>query len=106
MRVVSLLASGTEIVYASGSGTPWPGVPTSATTRPRSWICPQVSRPGFPVSGASADVDLAVKDRLRKALSVYEVDEDLLRELEPDVLITQTQCRVVRGQPRRSAAIH
>ena len=99
MRVISLLASGTEIVYALGFGDALAGRSHECDYPPEVMDLPQVSRPGFPVSGASADVDLAVKDRLRKALSIYEVDEDLLRELEPDVLITQTQCRVCAVSP-------
>jgi iron complex transport system substrate-binding protein len=45
-------------------------------------------------TGSSQAIDLAVKERLAKALSIYEVDAAKLRELEPDVIITQTQCEV------------
>ena len=40
---------------------------------------PQVSRPSFPTGGGSRAIDLAVKERLAKALSIYEVDADLLQ---------------------------
>lgn len=99
MRVVSLLASGTEIVCALGFGDALAGRSHECDYPPEVLDLPQVSRPGFAVSGSSASVDLAVKDRLRKALSIYEVDEDLLRDLAPDVLITQTQCKVCAVSP-------
>ncbi len=60
---------------------------------------PQVSRPLFPVDQPSRAIDLAVKDRVRQALSIYEVDADLLRQLAPDVILTQTQCEVCAVTP-------
>lgn len=99
MRVVSLLASGTEIVCALGFRDALAGRSHECDYPPEVLDLPQVSRPGFAVSGSSASVDLAVKDRLRKALSIYEVDEDLLRDLAPDVLVTQTQCKVCAVSP-------
>jgi len=60
---------------------------------------PAVSRPTFSTSGTSRAVDLALKDRLRRALSVYEVDAELLKRLRPDLIITQTQCEVCAVSP-------
>jgi iron complex transport system substrate-binding protein len=60
---------------------------------------PAVSRPAFSTSGSSRAVDLALKDRLRRALSVYEVDAELLKRLRPDLIITQTQCEVCAVSP-------
>ena len=99
MRVVSLLASGTEIVCALGFENALAGRSHECDYPPEVLDLPQVSRPGFPTSGSSEAVDLAVKDRLRKALSIYEVDEDLLRDLAPDVVVTQTQCKVCAVSP-------
>ena len=99
MRVVSLLASGTEIVCALGFQDALAGRSHECDYPPEVLDLPQVSRPGFPISGSSASVDLAVKDRLQRALSIYEVDEELLRDLEPDVLVTQTQCKVCAVSP-------
>ncbi len=60
---------------------------------------PPVSRPAFATGGASRAVDAALKDRLRRALSIYEVDAALLRSLRPDLIITQTQCEVCAVSP-------
>lgn len=99
MRIVSLIASATEIAHALGLGDElvarshecdWPESITHL---------PQVSRPSFVVSGSSRAIDLAVKERLAMALSIYEVDADLLRRLKPDVILTQTQCEVCAVTP-------
>ena len=55
---------------------------------------PAVSRPAFATGGTSRAVDLALKERLARALSIYEVDAELLKRLAPDLIITQTQCEV------------
>ena len=60
---------------------------------------PAVSRPAFPTAGSSRAVDLALKERLSRALSVYEVDPALLKALRPDLVITQTQCEVCAVSP-------
>jgi iron complex transport system substrate-binding protein len=60
---------------------------------------PAVSRPAFPTGGSSRAVDLALRDRLRRALSIYEVDAELLQRLRPDLIITQTQCEVCAVSP-------
>ena len=99
MRVVSLIASATEIVAALG---------LEHMLVARSHECdwpesvrklPQASKPSFPTTGGSRAIDLAVKERLAKALSIYEVDAELLRKLKPDVIITQTQCEVCAVSP-------
>ena len=99
MRVVSLIASATEIVAGLG---------LEHLLVARSHECdwpesvkklPQASKPSFPTGGTSRAIDLAVKERLARALSIYEVDAELLRQLKPDVIITQTQCKVCAVSP-------
>ncbi len=55
---------------------------------------PVCSKPSFPVDGSSAEIDSLVKDRLQRALSIYELDRSKIRELRPTHIITQTQCKV------------
>jgi iron complex transport system substrate-binding protein len=55
---------------------------------------PVCSEPKINVEGASYRIDQRVKAILQEGLSVYRVDADALRELRPDVVITQTQCDV------------
>jgi iron complex transport system substrate-binding protein len=94
LRILSLLASATEIVHALGLGPYQVGrshecdYPSTVSRLP---VC---SRPCFPVSGSSEEIDSLVKERLRAALSIYELNSDLIRELAPTHVITQTQCKV------------
>ncbi|MFI5349353.1 MAG: ABC transporter substrate-binding protein [Elusimicrobiota bacterium] len=94
MRLVSLIASATEIVCALGLENALVGrshecdFPASVKTLPR------VTEAAIDVSGSSADIDRRVRESARDALSIYRVDDALLASLAPDVLITQTQCEV------------
>lgn len=98
-RIVSLIASATEIVCALGLEDDLVGRSHECDYPPAARRLPAVSRPTFPTAGSSRSIDLAVKERLAKALSIYEVDAELLRELRPDVIITQTQCEVCAVTP-------
>ena len=56
---------------------------------------PVVSRPALDLLGASpAEIDRAVSERMLTGESMYAIDEVLLRELRPDVILTQNLCRV------------
>lgn len=98
-RVVSLIASATEIVCALGEEASLVGRSHECDWPPSVHRLPAVSRPAFPTAGSSRAVDLALKERLRRALSIYEVDAGLLKSLRPDVILTQTQCAVCAVSP-------
>jgi len=55
---------------------------------------PVCTSPKFAISGNGRDIDTLVKETLRTALSVYEVDEELLERVQPSLIITQSQCDV------------
>lgn len=94
LRLLPLISSATEIVHALGLGKYQVGrshecdFPLSVSHLP---VC---TRPAIPVNGSSAEIDALVKDRVQRALSVYEVDADLIKSLAPTHIITQTQCEV------------
>jgi len=94
MRIVSLLASATEIVAALDLEDQLVGrshecdYPASVL---RLSVC---TSPKFDVAGSSADIDRRVKESLQAETSVYSVDARLLDELRPDVIVTQAQCEV------------
>jgi len=94
LRVVSLIASATEIVAALGFQRRLVGrshecdYPTSVSSLP---VC---TEPKLRIEAPSREIDRQVKDLLAQALSVYRVDADALKRLRPDVIITQTQCEV------------
>ena len=94
MRIVSLIASATEIVHALGL-TPFQVGRSHECDYPddirRLPVC---TAPAIAVDGSSAEIDRLVRERVRNALSVYDVFTDVLDELAPTHVITQTHCRV------------
>ena len=94
-RIVSFLPAGTETVYALGAGAELVGRSHECDYPPPVTYLPVVSRPALKLDGASpGDIDRAIADRMETGASMYEIDEVLLRELRPDVIITQNLCRV------------
>ncbi len=98
-RIVSLLASGTELVCALGLGHQLVG--RSHECDFPEWVkrLPALSRPTFDVTGSSLEIDRRVRERLHAKLPLYEVDEAALTALAPDVVITQTHCEVCAVSP-------
>jgi iron complex transport system substrate-binding protein len=94
MRVVSLIPSATEIVAALGCRDMIVGRSHECDHPDGIEILPVCTAPRLDLRGSSADIDKRVKDALKTALAVYEVKEDLLREIDPDVIITQSQCEI------------
>ena len=93
-RIVSLLASATEIVCALGFGGHLVGRSHECDYPPEVRALPVVTEPCLDPSRPSAEIDRQVKDRLERALSLYKVDSAALRALAPDLIVTQTQCEV------------
>ena len=93
-RIVSLIASATEIVCALGFEGQLVGRSHECDFPESVRRLPVCTAPKFDVEGSSCEIDQRVKALLRDALSVYRVDEQRLRELEPDVIVTQSQCDV------------
>ncbi|MBB5396252.1 cobalamin-binding protein [Mucilaginibacter sp. AK015] len=93
-KIVSLLPAATEIVCALGLETNLVGrshecdYPDSIKTLP---VC---SEANLPDGLSSADIDAKVKEILADALSVYTVKREVIKQLSPDLVITQAQCDV------------
>ena len=94
MKVLSLIASSTEIVHALGCGKNLVGRSHECDFPIEVKSLPHCTEPSFDVEGSSKEIDDRVKSTLQSALSVYKVDEAILAELDPDVIITQSQCEV------------
>jgi iron complex transport system substrate-binding protein len=93
-RIISLIASATEIVCALGLEDQLVGR-SHECDYPRSVkLLPQLTSPKFKVEGTSAEIDRRVKSVLQDALSVYHVDPRMLEDLKPTHIITQSQCEV------------
>lgn len=99
MRVVSLLASGTEIVCALGAGDMLVG--RSHECDNPDWVrsLPSCSSPAFDVSGSSREIDAEVRRRMHAGEPLYVIHTDLITALQPDVVIAQTHCEVCAVTP-------
>jgi iron complex transport system substrate-binding protein len=93
-RIVSLIASATEIVCALGFEDQLVGRSHECDYPPSVKLLPQLTSPKFKVEGSSLEIDRRVKAILLEALSVYHVDPRLLEDLAPTHIITQSQCEV------------
>jgi len=93
-RIVSLISSATEIIHALGQTPSQVGRSHECDFPPEAAALPVCTKPTIDVHADSREIDRAVKDRVRNALSVYEVFDDVLEHLQPTHIITQTQCEV------------
>lgn len=94
-RIVSFLPAATEITYALGAGSDLVGRSHECDYPPEVRGLPVVSKPALPLEGLSQqEIDAAVAARLATGESLYQVDEKLLDELHPDLVLTQDLCQV------------
>lgn len=94
MKVVSLLPSATEIVCALGLQDILVGRSHECDFPAEVKELPAVTRPSFTDQKQSNEIDKSIEDLLKKGLSPFEADTALLRELNPDVILTQDHCEV------------
>jgi iron complex transport system substrate-binding protein len=93
-RVVSLIASATETVCALGREGRLVGRSHECDFPPEVARLPALTAPKFKVEGTSAEIDARVRAIVRDGLSVYRVDAEALRALDPGVILTQDHCEV------------
>src|SRR5580704_13851186 len=93
-RIVSLIASATEIVAALGFGRNLVGRSHECDFPAEVLALPACSEPKIDVHGTSREIDERVKSLAGAAVSVYRVFPDVLKGLNPTHIITQTQCEV------------
>jgi len=95
LRIVSLLPSATEIVFALGLEDALVGVTHECDYPPAARARPIVTRSLLDHSGAtSEEIDQAVTQQLQDRLSLYELDRGLLAQIMPDLVLTQALCEV------------
>lgn len=104
MRIVSLLASATEMIAELGCLDQLVGRSHECDFPPEVERLPLVSHVQINVETSSAEIDAQIKrlahtatntqENALKALSIYRIDVDLLQQLQPDIIFTQTQCEV------------
>src|SRR5215211_3536568 len=94
-RIVSFLPSATEMACALGLADSIVGITHECDYPPEIKSKPVVVRAVLPLERMTqSEIDRAVAERIRKGQSLYEIDEQLLRELAPDLILTQNLCQV------------
>jgi iron complex transport system substrate-binding protein len=94
VRIVSLLPSATEILFAVGAGDDVAGVTFECDypeeARSRRIVSTSALRPGM----APAEIDAAVRQRIAEGEDLYHLDEGALSDIAPDLVVTQDLCAV------------
>ncbi|WP_299284443.1 ABC transporter substrate-binding protein, partial [uncultured Mucilaginibacter sp.] len=93
-RIISLLAAGTEIVCELGLEAQLVGRSHECDYPESILNVPVCSSAMLDPDANSLEIDKQVKGSLTDALSFYQLDRELMKQLKPDVIITQTQCEV------------
>lgn len=105
MRIVSLLPSATEILFALGLDREIVGVshecdyPAQVRTRK------VVIHSRIPHGASPSEIDRLVREFTSRAESVYSVDAEALAQLAPDLIVTQDLCHVCAASPDDLAAV-
>jgi len=96
LRIVSLLPSATEIAFALGLGEAVEAVTDGCDYPADAARKPVVSRSKLDLGeeAAAADVDGAVRDAVKDGDPLYALDTELIRRIQPDLILTQDLCRV------------
>jgi iron complex transport system substrate-binding protein len=99
MRIVSLLPSATEIVYALGLGEQLVGVTHECDYPPDALTKPQLTRSAIEAKPRDGEtkakaIDREVRASVHAAHSLYGIDAQMLSDLQPDLIVTQELCDV------------
>ena len=94
MRIVSLVPSATETLFALGLGGEVIAVTHECDYPPAATELPRVTHDVLPAGLTSGEIDAAVRERVERGESIYELDADLLVELRPELIVTQALCDV------------
>ncbi len=94
MRIVSLVPSATEMLFALGLDDHVVAVTHECDFPPAANALPRVTRDRLPAGLTAAEIDAAVKESTLRGESIYELDAELLHELQPNLIITQALCEV------------
>jgi iron complex transport system substrate-binding protein len=105
MRVVSLLPSATEILFALGLGEQVVGVSHECDYPPAARTKPVVIHSRIPKDTTPLEIDRLVRQFTARGESVYSVDAEALKRLAPDLIVTQNLCSVCAASPEDLAAV-
>ena len=99
MRIVSMLPSATEILFALGLDREIVGVSHECDFPPQARAKPVVIHSRLPHGTAPGEIDRLVREYVSRGESLYSVDIEKLEELQPDLIITQDLCHVCAASP-------
>jgi iron complex transport system substrate-binding protein len=105
MRIVSLLPSATEILFALGLDREIVGVSHECDFPPQARTKPVVIHSRLPLDAPPAEIDRLVREYASRGESLYAVDTDILEALQPDLIITQDLCHVCAASPEDLATV-
>lgn len=105
MRIVSLLPSATEILFALGLAREVVGVSHECDFPPQAPSKPVVIHSRLPRGASPAEIDRLVREYVSRGESLYAVDAQKLEELHPDLIITQDLCHVCAASPDDLATV-
>src|SRR5215212_4304598 len=94
MRIVSLVPSATELLFALGVGDEVTAVTHECDHPPEALELPKVTRDVIGPGLEAAEIDRAVRELTEQGRAIYELDEAALRALQPDLIVTQALCAV------------
>ena len=94
MRIVSLVPSATETLFALGAGDEVIAVTHECDWPPEAQALPRVTRDAIDPGLSAGEIDRAVRERTERGESIYELDVQRLVEAEPDLIVTQALCTV------------
>src|SRR5437868_2174049 len=99
MRIVSLLPSATEILFALGFDSEIVGVSHECDFPPQARTKRVVIQSRIPKDASPSEIDRLVREYVERGESLYAVDAQGLEELAPDLIITQDLCHVCAASP-------
>jgi len=97
-RIVSLLPSATEIVCALGARDDLAGVSHECDWPHDVVGLPVLTKAKMASSPSSLAIDRSVRDVVRQALAVYDIDTALLEKISPDVVVTRISATSARSR--------
>jgi iron complex transport system substrate-binding protein len=99
MKICSLLPSATEILFALGLGDQVAGVSHECDFPPEAKSKTVLIKSRILHTESAAAIDRQVREFLERGESLYSVDFELLRAIEPDLIVTQDLCHVCAATP-------
>jgi iron complex transport system substrate-binding protein len=94
MRIASLVPHATELLFALGLGDQVVAVTHECDHPPAASELPKLTRDALPSGLSAGEIDAAVRARTLEGLAIYELDEQALTDVAPDLVVTQALCPV------------